>query len=284
MFEIWGTYSTENTTRGDCRLESGSCSVCSLYLSVILCASVRASPCLRKHGYANLCACAPIMNHLYGRGKSNIACSSKSYNPAILFFSSRQGCIVYTPSQGHDSWEITQIFAQLSSYLLLIYKQSPTAFPCTTDAAQMCNPIFFFVLLLLLVDIKMHRRHTVNHQTLFPWKTASFPYELQSEEDASRKAWWCTWSRNTVASAELTKEIVYMFFFLFFFLCVCVFSVPWFSYGAFLMSGNLMGSSVIPQIHQILLVLLQRPRTAPRQKHDVLCRLVTFCTLFSVRR
>lgn len=86
MFEIWGTYSTENTTRGDCRLESGSCSVCSLYLSVILCASVRASPCLRKHGYANLCACAPIMNHLYGRGKSNIACSSKSYNPAILFF------------------------------------------------------------------------------------------------------------------------------------------------------------------------------------------------------
>lgn len=37
-----------------------------------------------------------------------------------------------------------------------------------------------------------------------------------------------------------------------------------------------MGSSVIPQIHQILLVLLQRPRTAPRQKHDVTCYILHF--------
>lgn len=43
MFEIWGTYITENATLGDCRLESGSCSVCSLYFSVILCASGRAT-------------------------------------------------------------------------------------------------------------------------------------------------------------------------------------------------------------------------------------------------
>lgn len=62
---------------------------------------------------------------------------------------------MYTPPEEHDLWEITHIFAQLSSYLLLIYKQSPTAFPFTTDATQMCNLIFFFALLLLLINLKM---------------------------------------------------------------------------------------------------------------------------------
>lgn len=166
-FEIWGTYSTENAMWRDCRLESGSCSVCSLYFSVSLCVSARASPCLWKHGYANSSACAH-MNHRVCMGGVRVISHAAVNNiiQLLFFFSSRHGCILYTPSQGHDSWEITQIFAQLSSYLLLIYKQSHAAFPCTRNAAQTCNPISFFVLLLLLVDIKMHRRRIVNHQTL----------------------------------------------------------------------------------------------------------------------
>lgn len=108
-------------------------------------------------------------------------------------------------------------------YICYWYKQSHSTFPCTTDAAQMCNPISFFVLLLLLVDIKMHHRRIVNHQT------ASFPYVHQSEV-ASKEAWvMCT---RDVASPELEKQIISMFFGAFFS------PPPWFGYGAFLMSDG----------------------------------------------
>lgn len=83
MFEIWGTYSTENATRGIAGWSlaaalSVPCTLVSLF--------TRVSPCLWKHGYANsLCMRPYESSSLYGGGKNNVACSSKSYNPAVFF-------------------------------------------------------------------------------------------------------------------------------------------------------------------------------------------------------
>lgn len=109
-------------------LESGSCSVCSLYFSVILCASAWASTCTWKRGCANLRACVRT-NHCVCMAGARVI-SHAAVNNIIQLLLFPQDMDVYCTHRHKDTTH-GKLYKFLLSFLHIYYWYTSNHIPCS---------------------------------------------------------------------------------------------------------------------------------------------------------